>query len=254
MLVYPPSYYDAYFVGIPGDVEFYADRLQEMDGPVLELGTGTGRVLVPVAETGVETWGIEPDAALLARARDRVQQAQAGVRERIRLLRGRMEELAVDERFAAVFLSYRTFQHLLTSVDQAETLSRIHAHLKPDGMLLMDMHDPLQEMLQEGLHSGLRFDTDFVDARSGHRVAVWYERHVDPLMQLLEQNFVFEEADEQGSSRGRLLAQLVLRYTPRHEMEYLFELSGFTVEELYGDFDRRPYPGFGNQVWVARKT
>lgn len=254
MLAYPPAYYDAYFVGVPGDVAFYTRRALSTGGRVLELGAGTGRVLLPLAAAGVPVVGIEPDADLLALARQRLSQASRGTRQQTCLLPGRMEELDLGETFAAVLIPYRTFQHLLTPVDQVEALCRIHAHLQSDGLLLMDTFDPLQEMLRDGVQTPLRLDTDFLDPGSGQRVMVWYTRQVDLETQLLEQHLVFEALDADGRSCARTHAQLVLRYTPQQEMIYLLENCGFCVEELSGDFHDSLYPGYGNQVWVARRS
>jgi SAM-dependent methyltransferase len=251
---YYPQYYDPYFVGVPGDLEHYVDRAQAAGGDVLELGCGTGRILVPVAAAGVPVVGLEPDQELLECASQRLQDSGGGAAECARLVSGRMETLDLGERFHAVMAPYRAFQHLLTPVDQEEALTRIHEHLVPDGLLLLDTYDPLMEVARGGLSSGLTVDTDFVLGSSGNRVTVWYTRRVDPQVQLLEQEFIFEEVDADGAGLGRTHAQLVLRYAARYELEYLLELCGFVVEELYGGFSGEPYPGYGNQVWVARRV
>ncbi len=254
MRAYCARYYDAYFVGVPGDTAFYVSRLRGVSGPVLEVGAGTGRLLLPLAEAGVEVIGLEPDAQLVARARRRLARAPARVRKRVRLVQGLVQDLDLGHAIGGVLIPYRGFQHLLTPADQCQALGRLRDHLRPEGRLWMDTYDPLAEMLRSGPETALRLDTDFLDPETGRRVNVWYARRLDLELQLLEQDLIFEEVGADGRTGRRTHSQLVLRYTPRQEMVYLLERCGFAVEELYGDFAGGPYRGSGNQVWVVRRT
>ena len=65
MQAYNARFYDAYFTGLEGEVDFYIDEALDADGPVLELGCGTGRVLLPIARAGVEITGLDVSADLL---------------------------------------------------------------------------------------------------------------------------------------------------------------------------------------------
>jgi SAM-dependent methyltransferase len=250
---YLARYYDAYFVGVPGDVGFYVDEARRAGSPVLELGCGTGRVLLPMARAGVRVVGLDCSGELL----DRTRRLQAGlspaVRRRIELVQADMREFRLGRRFRLAVIPYRSFQHLLTPVDQAQALECVRDHLRPRGLLAFNVYDPLLDMVADGLRGPVRQDTDFVDPESGHLVTVYYHRQYQPDDQLLEQELVFEETDQGGGSVGRVATRLTLRYTGRQEMAYLLERTGFAVEALYGDFQGGPYPGYGEQIWVARR-
>ena len=62
---YNSEIYDAYFTGIEGEVDFYVEEAMDCGGPVLELGCGTGRVLLPIARSGIEITGLDIDHDLL---------------------------------------------------------------------------------------------------------------------------------------------------------------------------------------------
>ena len=253
MEAYHRRFYDLYFTGLEGDEEFYVEEALQAGAPVLELGCGTGRILVPTAAAGVDIVGLDLSAALLKSARQKLEAAHPAVRRNAALVQGDMTAFSLDRRFGLITIPYRTFQHLLTPVDQQQTLECVGNHLEKDGLLVFNTFDPLQDMVAGGFASGLQKDTDFADPETGNRVVVWYCRDYDPQVQLLEQELIYEEVDGMGQVVSRTCGQLTLRYTFCWEMQYLLERCGFVLEALYGDFQGGAFPGYGEQIWVARK-
>ena len=253
MEAYHGRFYDLYFAGLEGDVEFYVEEALEAGAPVLELGCGTGRILVPTALAGVHIAGLDLSAELLKSARQKLAAADPAVCQNASLIQGDMAVFALDQCFGLITIPYRTFQHLLHPVDQQQALECVRKHLKKDGLLVFNTFDPLRDMAGSGFTRGLQKDTDFIDPVTGNRIVVWYCRDYDPQIQLLEQELIYEEVDERGQVVSRTCGQLVLRYTFCWEMQYLLERCGFALEALYGDFQGGAFPGYGEQIWVARK-
>ncbi|MDP6701519.1 MAG: class I SAM-dependent methyltransferase [Candidatus Latescibacteria bacterium] len=250
MRAYASRFYDGYFVGVEGDVAFYAARAKEADGAVLEVGCGSGRIALALAGGGAEVAGLDHDADLLALARGKA--VEAGLA--IEWVEGDMAEFALGRRFAQIHVPYRTFQHLLTVADQIRALHCMADHLDDDGLLLFDSFDPLGQLAAEGFTSPLYKDTDFVDPATGHQVVVYYSRAADPQTQILEQELIFEEIGADGVAVGRTFTRLLLRWSTRWELEHLLAGCGFEVMALDGDFAGGAYPGYGNQVWTARRV
>ncbi|MGY8827414.1 MAG: class I SAM-dependent methyltransferase [Candidatus Latescibacterota bacterium] len=253
MSVYNARFYDAYFTGVDGESEFYVDEALDVDGPVLELGCGTGRILLPIARAGVEIVGVDISDELLQILHGKLAAEDPSLYKRVELVEADMGGMDLERRFAAAFIPYRTFQHLLDPLDQQRALRCIGEHLEDEGRLVFNTFDPLAELARDGFKTPLCLDVDFIDAQTGHRVSVYYSRHADPEVQILEQELIFEEFTQDGQSLGRQVSLLQLRWTPQGEMRYLLERCGFAVEALYGDFFGGPYPGFGEQVWVVRR-
>ena len=254
MEAYHPGFYDHYFTGVEGDVAFYVEEARQAGSPVLEVGCGTGRVLLPMAAAGIQVTGLEQAESLLSRARCKLAGSSPQVQQNVQLVQGDMRAFSLDQRFAMVAIPYRTFQHLLTPEEQEETLEGIRRHLREGGVLIFNVFDPLRDMVEQGFAGPLKKDTDFIDPETGHQILVWYSRHYDPEIQLLEQELIFEEVDGEGGIASRSCSRLTLRYTWSGEMQYLLEGCGFEVEALYGDFQGSAFPGYGEQVWVARKV
>jgi len=120
------------------DVPFWRDLATRTGGAALELGCGTGRILVPLARAGVDITGIDRSAAMLARAWRRLR--RAGLSSRARLTRGDVRALPfADGRFALVIAPYGLLQSLLSDRDLAATLASVHRVLAPGGGFGLDL-------------------------------------------------------------------------------------------------------------------
>ena len=229
---------------------------------MLELGCGTGRTLFPVAAARIDVTGVEQAPEMLASARRHAQSLPEEVARRVRLCAGDMRALpALAGPFGLVSLPYRTFQHLLTPADQAATLTGVRRQLRSDGRLVLNQFDPTLD-IADILHADrpatadigdLPIDTEFDDEATGRPIRVRYRRGYDLAAQVLQQEFYYEHVEGERVvevERG----QLTLRYTYRYEMEWLLQACGFRVVSLWGGFDESPYPGYGEQVWVAAKA
>jgi SAM-dependent methyltransferase len=251
------AFYDYYSTGVEGDVGFYVEEAQRAGGPVLELGCGTGRILIPIAEAGVEIVGLDRAPSMLEVARQKVARLDSAVQGRVELVEGDMRDFSLGRRFKLVMIPYRAFLHLLTAKDQRQALHCMREHLAADsgGRLILNIFDPRLDIIGDHLGSmgsALKMVSEFLHPDTRRRVVVWDTRQYDPERQMIEQYFVFEELDDEGRVVAKTYSQLILRYLYRYEMQYLLELCGYQVEALYGDFQRGPFHYGGEQIWVAR--
>jgi SAM-dependent methyltransferase len=248
--------YDYYQTGLEGDVPFYVEEARKAGSPVLELGCGTGRVLLPVAEAGVTIVGLDRAPAMLSIARQKISRLSAETQRRIELVEGDMRDFSLAQRFKLVMIPYRAFLHLLTAKDQRRALTCIREHLTDNGCLIFNIFDPRLDTMAAHLGplgSTLKKDSEFIHPDTGHRVVVWDIGQYDPEHQRLDQYFIFEELDHEGRVIAKTYNSLILRWVYRYEMQYLLELCGYKIKALYGDFQRKPFRYGGEQIWVARR-
>jgi len=114
-------YYDHIATGVEGDVAFYVEEARRAGSPVLELGFRTGRILIPTAEAGAETVGLDASRDMLMIARRKLELLAPDVRRRVQLVEGDMRRLALDREFSLVTIPYRAFLHNL----EVESISSI---------------------------------------------------------------------------------------------------------------------------------
>ena len=189
--------YDMFHSGT-GDVPFYLDCARRFGDPILELGSGTGRILIPLAEAGYEVVGVDLSAAMLEAASAKIERRSEAA-ARIRLVESDMKNFSAQQRFALALIPARAFQFLLTPVDQRAALNCIRRHLVPGGHLVIDLFDPNFEVrfTSEFKHLFLR---EVQDPQSGHRfIRSVVARHEDRVLQTFEETLRIEKFDSDGT-------------------------------------------------------
>jgi SAM-dependent methyltransferase len=247
--------YDALFPPAPGgdEVAFYRRLAGSVDGAVLELGAGTGRVALPLAAAGVTVVGLDRSKAMLAIAERRRRAASSDVRRRVRFIEGDMTDLRLRRRFGMVYAPGRVFMFLHEPATQRAALEGIHRNLRPGGILAIDVFDPLLDRCAPGDWEPEERGV-VTNPETGNRVRITaVSRTNDPLTQRLTERWRFSELDAADRVVREEYEDLVLRWTYRHEMRYLLELTGFDEIVEYGDYAGSP-PAYGQeQIWVARR-
>jgi ubiquinone/menaquinone biosynthesis C-methylase UbiE len=224
--------YDPWSRSVTEDVGFYVAEARKAGGPVVELGVGTGRIAVPIAAAGVRVIGVDSSAAMLEACRSRAR--AAGVEERLDLRPGDLRDPPVSavDGVEAVLCPFRSFLHLPDDAARLEALHAVHALLPPSGRLVFDVFAPKPDDIA---------DTD----------GRWLEREPG----------IFERADWDEEARTLTLsvrddsaqATMQLAWISADEWLRLLEAAGFEVEGCYGWFDRSPYDGGEDMVFVARR-
>lgn len=125
-----------------GDIDVYAG-LVPAGGSILELGAGTGRVAIPLAEQGFAVTGLDIAPAMLAQAEAKRARLPADVAGRLRFVRADLRSLALGQRFDAVIASFYTLAHLQPSVAWKQAFAGIARHLAPGGAVAVHLPDPL---------------------------------------------------------------------------------------------------------------
>lgn len=250
------AFYDLHSTGLDGDVDFYVKQASDAGSPVLELACGTGRIVIPVAEAGLDIVGLDASDEMLSVAREKTAQCTAEIQSHITLVNGDMRDFSLDRQFRLIMIPFRSFLHLLTPTDQRQALLNIHGHLQSDGKLVFNVFDPSVDIIAGHTgpgRPGRQKQGTFTHPETGNRVLVWDSRTYMPGRQRVDVDYIYEVLDEEGRLLETSYNPISLRYVHRWEMQYLLELCSFEVEALYGDFQGGPFRHGGEQVWIARK-
>jgi len=222
--------YDPWSRSVTEDVSFYVDVGQEDGGPVVELGVGTGRIAIPTAAADVRVIGIDSSPGMLEVCRARAE--LAGVAALLDLRLGDLREPPVEERVRLVTCPFRAYLHLANDAERLGALRAARNLLVPGGRLVFDVFEP---------------GADDIAETHGR----WLEREPG----------IFERADWDTAARTLTLSvrgeeeatTMRLAWISPAEWRALLVQAGFEVEALYGWFDRRPYAGGEDTVWVGRR-
>jgi SAM-dependent methyltransferase len=243
-------YYDADFGAIEDDIPFYRELARRCGGPILEPMCGSGRLLAALARAGYRVTGVDVSPALLAHARTRL--ASDGLLGQVELIEADIRQVAPDGPFGLAIVALNSFMHLATSADQLAALGRIHAALRPAGLLALDLFNPDLRAIA-GYNGEVVFDKSLT-LEDGTRTHKFVAQHADTATQTLYIHFIYDDLDSAGCVRRSVLP-FTLRWLYRYELEHLLSRAGFVLEALYGSYDLDEYSAVSElMLAVARKV
>ena len=236
------------------DVAFFVQAARESGGPVLEVGCGTGRVLIPTARAGLEITGLDLSPHMLAICRERLKAEPEEVRTRVQLVEGDMRRFELSQSFQLITLPFRPFQHLTTVADQLACLGCLRKHLAQDGRLILDIFNPwMKALVKTNFGEEVSEEPEF-SMPDGRKVI---RRHKivsrDEANQVNYVELIYYVTHPDGRQE-RLVQAFPMRYLFRFEAEHLLARAGFEVEQLYADYDRSPFGSKqpGELIFVAK--
>ena len=227
-MTYPAELWNKHEGEPVGPHVFWARCVEKYGGPILEVGCGNGRWLLPLAQhgPGYEVVGVDINKALIATARQRVESlAAAGRRVDATFVVGDIVHLDLGRTFPLVIMASWTFQVLLTQEDQLAFLDRVREHLRPGGAFAFNLCIPFHRQ------RGLTEKDGVYEWPSNPNYQDGAPRTYDPTSQvetMLDHN----------------VHPIKLRHTSLTELTLLFRLTGLRLVEIYGDDeDLRPFNG-----------
>lgn len=233
------------------DVAFYLNAAKKYADPVLELGCGTGRITMAIAEAGFRIVGLDISEKMLERAGEKRAALRREARERVHLVQGDMTQFDLAEKFRLIVIPFRPFQHLLETEQQIGCLNCAKKHLAANGRLILDFFQTDAERMHDAkfLNESPLVEYDLPGGRHvemSERVAAFHrgEQRND-----VEMIFRVRHAD---GAEEQLVMAWTLRYFFRYEVEHLLARCGFGIEAVYGNFDCSPLgDGSPEMIFVA---
>jgi SAM-dependent methyltransferase len=223
--------YDPWSASVVEDVSFYVDEALTAGGDVVELGVGTGRIAIPTALAGAQVIGVDSSAEMLAVCAERAR--EAGVESRLDLRLGDLRRPPVDERVPLVTCPFRSYLHLRDDGERLDALRAARDLLRPGGRIVFDVFRPSREDIEETHGRWLEREPGIVER------ADW---------DLEAQTLTLSVRGRQGASA------MTLWWVEPERWHSLLAEAGFEVLACYGWFDRRPYSGGEDSVWIGRRN
>jgi SAM-dependent methyltransferase len=243
-------FYDLCFGDTVDDLFMIQQFAERCGSPILELGCGTGRVLLPLARQGYQITGVDVSPGMLEVARRKV--AAENLVGRATLVEGDIRELDLDAGFNFAFIAVNSFMHLLSTDDQLAALARIRQHLNPGGLFLLDLFNPDLVRLLD-MKGQMALDEAMTDPDTGHQLMRFHADKADLGRQQIHVTFIVDEMDEKGQVR-RVVFPFEIRYLFHYELELLLRQAGFEIEAIYGSYDLDEYTGdSAKMIAVARR-
>ena len=212
------------------DTSFYKLLIDRLDGAVLEMMCGSGRVLIPLLRQNVDIEGLDCSNEMLASCRGQAQ--NEGLH--CNLYEQYAHEMQLPRQYKTIIFSYSSFALLTDRTEAFDTLCRIYNHLLDGGQLILDMaipwlsareeaHDGIWKLSRKGMLPGNHFVhisrvADYNRLENLEHVQIKYEVYKD------------------GKLVDTLLNQMQCRYYGKYELQLLLEKAGFREIRTYGNF------------------
>lgn len=220
-----------------GDVEYYLERLSNVKGNVLEVGCGSGRVLIPLLQAGIVIDGLDNSEAMLDSCRRRCSELNLTPK----LIKGEMHEFTLANQYDAIIIPAGSFQLIEGRGQAITTLNHLYSTLAPGGRLIMDLFIPTD------------FDTNSISTRTwstpNNEVIVLEEKNIE--VNFHEQKIVSllkYEKWKEGKLINSELQRLPLSWYGNYEFNLLLEKSGFQEIIISADYKFKSIPTNAGQM------
>ncbi|MBY8985697.1 MAG: class I SAM-dependent methyltransferase [Candidatus Lokiarchaeota archaeon] len=237
-LYFDGRYYDAIVKSLDQfhDLNFYLEIAKLYGGKILELGSGTGRLTIPIARAGFSISGLELEVRLIEQAKNKTKNEELN----IPWIKGDMTNFKLEKSFDLIFIAFNTFSHLLTRVDIENCLKSVKNHLSKEGVFIIDTFNPfLRTLIKDP--SEIRPYTSFSDPDSVKICDVFESNSYEISTQINHLKYKFK------IGINEFLRFAHCRMVFPQELDSLMHYNGFKILYKYGTHAKHP---FGNDSYA----
>jgi len=235
------------------DISFWLKMAEEYGGPILELGCGTGRILIPIAEAGYEVVGLDISKKMLNILMEKIDNLTDKVKNRIKIKKEDFRDFKIDKKFSIAFFAYSTLYSAPTQEDQVSAIKCIHSHLKDNGIFISASFNPDIKRISQN-DKFITMDFTYQDPNGELLLTRMTQTEYVQLNQTLKSNQIYD-IKEKGKPIERYSIELNLRYIFPSEMRLLLHYCGFEIIDEYGDYNLAPLKENSPQmIFIAKKV
>ena len=252
-------HYDALNSFLVADIPFYLEEARraadlsppyrkergKVGHPVLELACGTGRLTIPIAQSGVEIVGLDLSPSMLAHARTKAESAGAA----INFVEGDCRSFDLGRKFALIFMAFNSMQHLHDHASLAALFASVRKHLAENGRFVFDVFNPKIEILARAW-GDRRLEREYEDPEGRGKMAFEHSMKYDDASQVSHIQCYFVRRGANGEEVEVREEELHLRSFFPQELDLLVRSQGFEIVEKFGNFERKAF-GSGDPKQVV---
>lgn len=227
-----------------GDIEFYSNLLQHCNGRILEAMSGSGRMLIPLLETGLKVDGVDYSEAMVQSCRSRCAQRALPMPE---LFVADLETMHLPYCYEAIIIPGGSLMLIQDRDSSIQILQKLYDHLEPGGRLVFDLFLP-------DVTKPASIDTSTVRLPDGDTITVEVRTTETNLLHQYKTSLIRYEQWHEGKLVDTELQELTLRWYGIEELRLVLEKIGFASIEIYADFNREQAPAQTSQKFIYEAT
>jgi SAM-dependent methyltransferase len=240
--------YDAY-VQTDFDIPFWLSEARAVNGKVLELTCGTGRVSIPLLRAGINLTCVDYAPEMLARFRRKLDDSHLSCR----LVLQDISNLRLTDRYDLIFIPFHSFSELTHEEKRRSTLERIRDHLTDQGVFICTLQNPAVRI--SSMDGTARLIGEF-SLPNSEKLVVSSRLSFDSSSQLAQGVQVYDRYTSSGSIIDHRTLEVSFYLFHKDEFEALVHHIGFEVAALYGDYNYKPYVKQSSEfmIWKLRRS
>lgn len=243
-------YFDAENADKTDDLELYSQLAAQFPGEILDVGCGTGRVLLHLAEQGHNVCGIDNNQAMLALL-DHKLKSLPQLRQFIDVVAADVLTHEFQRKLGLILLSYNALMHFREQDMQIALLRRLRDWLAVGGRLVIDLPNAGPVFASPDTEA-MTLERTFLDKETGQLVMLQSVSYLDRATQMLDVEWIYDVIDGDGSVK-RTIVPHKLRYFFLPELKLLLERAGLALDAVYGDTDQSDYDADSERMIVLAK-
>lgn len=229
---YFARFYDLIYSHIRKDVDtaYFLDKIVAVEGPVLEIGVGTGRFFIDALHAGADIYGVDISPEMVEVLKLKLPQGQHS-----RITVADATEMKLGRKFALIVAPFRMMSHIIETKDQSRFLDNVYEHLTEGGIFIFDLFIPDPRLLADGISEQVDFDGEYLPGKRLQRIVSSFPDIVNQLLNVT-MKFIWDEGDKQLEK----IWNFKMRFFFRYELEYLVKSSKLSLVEIFGDYKEHP--------------
>ena len=234
------DFYDDIWTGIKGDTKFYLQEAKKARGPVLEAACGTGRIMLPLLEAGVDIDGFDITPKMISVLKKKAK--AKGLKPNVWV--ADMRSFRSKRKYGLIIVPYRSFLHIRTTEDQIKTLKNFKRHLKKGGRLVMNFFYPDFNFMAKNDGKTSKKHPIYIKGKK------YYSQEKVSISPIEQFNTVQWTLTGQGKTRKY---SIDICYIYKKEFDLLLSAAGFRKWKVYGGFKKEKLTKMQQEmVWIIR--
>ena len=240
------DFYDDYYGRNTGDIDFWVEQCKNKN-KILEIACGTGRITIPIIESGKKVYALDYSSAMLDILKEKSKTNKYS-KDDIELFCQDMRNMNFNIKFDIIIITSNSVNHLEKTEDFEQLLSCAYNLLEKDGVLIFDALRPRFKYLTRNMDEYYDYD-EFILSKTGERIQICENSKYNHATQINNVNYYYTDSN----GKKTVLNTKVRLYFPQ-ELDYIISKSKFKVFEKYDWYDLRLFEGKTNeQIFILRK-
>ncbi len=248
------DYYDIDPRGVHSDdIPFYIEIAEDISAKnMLELGCGTGRVSIPIAEAGFSIYGIDLSEEMLKVFANKLHNLDQAIQAKITFIHGDMADFNLNMQFDLIIIPFRAFQSLTAEEEQIGCLKCVYDHLAEKGRFIVDVFLPYANLDESWIaDENVNFETTLPNSKTKIR-RTDLRKKIDVKNQIIYADLIYYIIYPDGKQET-IVEELCLKYYYHDQIQRLLIENNFTICAEYGYYDKRKIGEGSEQIFVCKK-